>query len=421
LKHSAHAIIATDVDGIITLFNKSAEKMLGYSAAEVILKETPLKFHKVDEVIEKAEQLNKEFDIKLKPSFSVFIERTNRDLLNQDEWTYINKDNQEIIVKLSVTKLIDHNNVTTGYLGIAEDITSIKNDEVQLKKYLELINQNIITSSTDLKGNITYTSEAFCKISGYTKDELIGKNHNIVRHPDMSDNIYSDLWANLSKDKIWSGEIKNLKKDGTSYWVKAHIYPIYDFNGNKIGYTAIRQDITDKKLIEIISITDGLTDIFNRRHFDDIFPNILKTNIRSKEYISFLMMDVDHFKQYNDTYGHQMGDDVLINIAKTLKKSLKRKDDLCFRLGGEEFGLVFYTKDKKEAFDYAITIKENLENLKIEHSGNSVSKYVTASMGLICIKPYQVENEDIIYREADQLLYQAKEQGRNKVIMKDML
>jgi len=418
LENSAHAIIATDVDGIITLFNKAAEEMLGYSADELVLKETPAKFHKVDDAIEKAEQLNKEFDINLKPGFGVFIEKTNRDLPNQDEWTYINKDAHEIIVKLSITRLVDHNNVITGYLGIAEDITDMKNDEIQVKKYVELINQNIITSSTDLKGKITYTSEAFCQKSGYTKDELIGKNHNIVRHPDMSDDIYSDLWEHLSNDKVWSGEIKNLKKDGTSYWVKANISPNYDLNGNKVGYTAIRHDITDKKLIEIISITDGLTDIFNRRYFDDIFPNILKTNIRSKEYISFLMMDVDHFKQYNDIYGHQMGDNVLINIAKTLKKSLKRKDDLCFRLGGEEFGLVFYSDNQDEALHYAHTIKENLENMKIEHSGNSASKYVTASMGLICLEPNQVENEDVIYREADKLLYEAKEQGRNKVIMK---
>ncbi len=421
LENSAHAIITTDTNGIITLFNKKAEVMLGYSADELVLLQTPAVFHKTEEVIQRAKMLSEEFNADIQPGFQVFVEKTNRDLENRDEWTYVHKDGSEITVKLSITKLIDTNNITTGYLGIAEDITSKKHNESMIKKYMKLIDKNIITSSTDVKGKITYTSEAFCKISGYTKDELIGQNHNIVRHPDMGKEIYEDLWAHLLEDKEWVGEIKNLKKDGSFYWVEANISPIYDFDGNKVGYTAIRQDITDKKLIETISITDGLTDIYNRRHFDHVFSKRLEANRDNQEYISFLIIDVDHFKQYNDTYGHQMGDAVLIEIAKTLKKSLKRQDDLCFRLGGEEFGVVFYTDNEDKAFTYANEIKDNIENLKIRHDGNSASEYVTASMGLICLKPNQVESEDLIYKMADKLLYEAKDTGRNKVIMKDVL
>lgn len=421
LDNSAHAIITTDLNGTITLFNKRAEEMLRYSADELLYKKTPEIFHKKEEVIERAKRLKDELGIDIDIGFDIFVEKCNRNLPNIDDWTYIRKDGTKLYVKISITKLKDSNGTHVGYMGFSEDISALKEDEIKIKKYVELIDKNIITSSTNLKGKIIYVSEAFCNISGYSKEELIGKNHNIVRHPDMPKELYENLWTHLLNNQSWSGEIKNVKKDGSFYWVLANISPIYDIDGKKIGYTAIRQDITDKKFIEQISLTDGLTQIYNRRHFDNVFPKMLKRNKRDKSYISFLIMDVDHFKQYNDTYGHQMGDTVLISIAKSLKESLKREDDLCFRLGGEEFGAVYYSDNQNEAFRYANEIRTNIENLKIVHAKNSASQYVTASMGLICLKPDEIKSEEIIYKEADELLYKAKESGRNRVVMKDAL
>jgi len=343
-----------------------------------------------------------------------------RGLPNNDEWIYQTKDNNEIIVKLTITALRDENHIINGFLGIAEDITLIKQEEQQLEKYHQLIDQNIITSSANLRGEIIEVSQAFCNISGYSREELMGQDHSIVRHPDMPKSFFEDLWKHLSNNQPWSGEIKNRKKDGSYYWVKAYIEPTYDNSGKKTGYTAIRQDITDKKLIEHISITDGLTKIYNRRHFDELFPKMLEINHRNKKYISFLIMDVDHFKQYNDTYGHQKGDKVLIEIAKKLNELMHRQDDYCFRLGGEEFGNVYYSDNPEQAYQFAEKIKNEIENLKIAHAKNSASDYITSSMGLICVQPGELQNEEVIYREADKLLYEAKMQGRNKVIMKEM-
>lgn len=114
----------------------------------------------------------------------------------------------------------------------------------------KLIDENIIMSSTDLEGNITHVSQAFCEISGYTQDELIGKPHSIVRHPDTSKDIFVDLWRTIKANNKWHGEIKNLKKDGSIYWVDVTIAPKYDENNQKIGYSAIRHDITFKKEAE---------------------------------------------------------------------------------------------------------------------------------------------------------------------------
>lgn len=285
----------------------------------------------------------------------------------------------------------------------------------KLDNYITLVDKNIITSSTDLEGNITDVSEAFCKISGYSEHELLGKNHRIIKHPDMYDNVYKDLWDKLNDDLEWEGEIRNLKKDGTSYWVKATIYPRYNDSGVKEGYTAIRQDITDKKIIEKISLTDGLTGIFNRRHFNELFPKAINSSKRTNELFCFLIIDIDNFKDYNDTYGHQKGDEVLKKVASAINKSTKRVDDYCFRLGGEEFAIIFKSDSKDKAVMYSETIKEKIERLKIIHEKNSASDYITISIGLVCIYANEISNHDDVFKQADDLLYKAKENGRNIV------
>lgn len=283
-----------------------------------------------------------------------------------------------------------------------------------IESFNELLNKNIITSTTDSTGKILTVSDAFCRISGYKKDELIGKNHNILRHPDMPKSIYEDMWITIKNGESWEGEIKNLKKNGGYYWVKATVEPTFSKDGSIIGYSSIRYDITDKKKLEIISITDGLTNIYNRRFFNEIFPKIINNAKRKNELICFLFMDIDHFKLYNDNYGHQKGDDVLVSFAKCLKDSLHRFTDFAFRLGGEEFAIIYQADDKEKAKDFANVIRKNIEDLKIEHKFNSASAYITASMGLICKNAVEIEY-DKIYKEADDLLYEAKKSGRNQI------
>ena len=275
-----------------------------------------------------------------------------------------------------------------------------------------LVDKNIITSVTDTKGIITSASEAFCEISGYTREELIGKPHNIVRHPDTPKIVFEEMWKTIQSGNIWKGEVKNRKKNGSFYWVSSTIEPIFSEDHDILGYTAIRYDITDKKMIETISITDPLTNIYNRRHFDEIFPKIINSARRKNELVCFLFMDIDHFKQYNDNYGHQEGDIVLKEFANCLKATLHRASDLAFRLGGEEFAVVYQADTKEKAVYFANLLRTNIEDLKIEHKYNSASPYVTASMGLICKNASEFDN---FYKEADELLYEAKKSGRNQI------
>ena len=294
-----------------------------------------------------------------------------------------------------------------------------KKDKKMIDDYLKLIDKNVITSATDLEGNITYASEHFCFISGYTKEELIGTNHRIVKHPDMDIAVFTDMWDTINQDKTWTGEIKNLKKDGGFYWVDASISPLYDVKNIKIGYTAIRQDITDKKRIEEISITDALTDIYNRRFFNEVFPKMVRSAKRNEEMLCFMLIDIDNFKSFNDTYGHQMGDRVIQSVARVLRHSLHRADDMCFRLGGEEFGVLCKVMTEEKGSEFGDKIRRNIENLGFMHKHNTPFGVVTISMGLIVLNAKYILSCEDIYKKADDLLYESKRNGRNKITVNE--
>jgi PAS domain S-box-containing protein len=132
---------------------------------------------------------------------------------------------------------------------------SVTEKTAELSALLSSFNTYVISSKTDLKGIITHASDAFCKISGYSKEELIGKSHHLLRHPDMPKSLFEDLWKTLKLGNVWKGEIKNRTKEGGYYWVDAIIAPEYNNKGKHVGYNAIRQDITSKKAVEDLSHT----------------------------------------------------------------------------------------------------------------------------------------------------------------------
>ena len=288
----------------------------------------------------------------------------------------------------------------------------------KLVDYVDIVDRYVITSSTDADGMITSTSRAFCEISGFSEDELMGRSHSIVRHADMPTSIYQEMWEALTSGKIWEGELKNRKKNGDYYWVQAYISPVFDDAGNISGYTAIREDITNKKRAETLSITDELTGLFNRRHFNSIFPQELARAEREEKFIGLMIIDVDYFKPFNDHYGHQHGDNVLSEVAATLKGTLRRAGDFVFRIGGEEFAAVVTADSHEDAMAAAEKLRQSVEALQIEHRFNQASEYVTVSVGIKThlgsgTRPLDM---DLVYRLADDALYQAKEQGRNRVV-----
>ena len=310
--------------------------------------------------------------------------------------------------------------------GVHQDVNALKKAQNELARinnqmmnYVDIVNTYVITSTTDKDGTINYTSKAFCDISGYSSEELIGNNHRIVRHPDMPAELYTDLWATISTGKTWQGEIKNRKKNGDFYWVQAFISPNFDDQGKIQGYTAIRLDISDKKRIEKLSITDELTSLYNRRYFNELFPQELSRAERDKKILAMMILDVDYFKPYNDNYGHQQGDIALIAIAKVLQESFRRAGDFIFRIGGEEFGGIIRVDHMDDASLLAERVRSAVEALKIRHEHNQASDFVTVSIGIKihhCNGKFEFDM-DTYFRLADDALYQAKEKGRNRVVI----
>ncbi len=284
-----------------------------------------------------------------------------------------------------------------------------------LQEKFDLIDLNIITSTTDSKGVITDVSTAFCRVSGFSKKELIGKKPQIVEHPDMPMDVTKNLRRTIRAGQTWRGELHNRSKNGSSYWTDTTIFPKYNDKNNITSYTAIYHDSTDKKRIERLSLTDVLTGLHNRRSFNETLDKELSRAMRDKKMLGFAMLDIDYFKQYNDHYGHQKGDEVLRAIGQTLKQTLGRSSDFCYRLGGEEFGVIFSNLSATESLDFTEIIRKSIENIAIEHLWGCKGNVVTASFGLLSITPAPGITVDTIYQKADQALYQAKEGGRNRV------
>ena len=283
----------------------------------------------------------------------------------------------------------------------------------KLSKYINLVDENVLTSSTNKKGVINYVSQAFCDISGYTKEELIGNRHRIVRHPDTPKELFVEMWKTISSGKRWEGEIKNKKKNGDYYWVKAYISPIFDDKNKIIGYTAIRHDITDKKRVEEISITDELTTLYNKRYFNETFEKELNRAKRHNYAFALIILDVDYFKLYNDNYGHQKGDYVLETIGKELKHICQRSSDIAYRIGGEEFAITFTPSSKDDSINFAKLINKKIELLEIEHKFNKASSNITVSIGVYTDIGDKLLTTKEIYSLADSALYKAKAKGRN--------
>ncbi|PLY07188.1 MAG: hypothetical protein C0625_06115 [Arcobacter sp.] len=299
-------------------------------------------------------------------------------------------------------------------------LPSMLNDELfKMKKNLDeqmkIVDEHVYLSTTDKNGKILNISQAYLDLLGYKKEDLVGKTHAILKPTDTDKTIYEDLWATILSKKIWQGEISNLKKNGEKFEAKVLIKPNFDDKGKISTFTSYIQDITYQKEVEKLSVTDELTKLFNRREFNRVLDTYISQSKRYKYPFSMIIFDIDFFKQYNDTYGHQMGDEALKNVAKEITFVLKRSTDLGFRIGGEEFSILFSTKSLADSKKFAEKIRKRIEALNIEHKNSAISKYLTISIGLFYSEDISTLNKDEIFDVTDKALYKAKQAGRNQI------
>jgi diguanylate cyclase (GGDEF)-like protein len=208
-------------------------------------------------------------------------------------------------------------------------------------------------------------------------------------------------------------------KDGAV--VEAYSYPVLGKdNGEQYGRIWTFRDITEIRhywdMLEELSTTDGLTGIANRRRFDDFFEREWRRSTREYSNLSLLIIDIDHFKQFNDRYGHLAGDDCLRQVASVIAKTVKRAGDLVARYGGEEFACVLPGTGREGALRIAGEITNNITSLNIPHEDSPVAGQVTVSIGVATAVVEKGQEYSDLIKKADQCLYYAKQQGRNRVI-----
>ncbi len=172
-------------------------------------------------------------------------------------------------------------------------------------------------------------------------------------------------------------------------------------------------------MLEQLAIHDDMTNLYNRRYFNKIVEKEIRRIKRENSILSIVSLDVDYFKNYNDTYGHPKGDEVLIRIANVLSSNTLRASDYAFRMGGEEFSILFSGLNIKESLEFVKEIVQSVEDLKIEHSSSLCNNYVTISAGLLVQTADNLGNLETLYKYSDEALYSAKDKGRNQVVLSD--
>ncbi len=251
LDSASYLIIATSPSGMILTFNQAAEKLLGYSAAEVIGTTTPLIFHDPEQLQLRAKQLSQELGLPIVHEFTSLTAKAQQDAVEEQEWTYIRKDGSSFPVLLCISALRDHDRKITGFVIIGRDITASKQAQENLRLQERAIaasnNGIVITDATQPQMPIIYVNRAFEEITGYSTKEVLNHNCRILQGDCREQAGLQKLRQALKKRQSCTVVLRNYRKDGTPFWNELSVSPIYDYNGNLTHYIGIQNDITERK------------------------------------------------------------------------------------------------------------------------------------------------------------------------------
>jgi diguanylate cyclase (GGDEF)-like protein/PAS domain S-box-containing protein len=272
----------------------------------------------------------------------------------------------------------------------------------------------------DAEIRIRSVNPAFERITGYSEAEVLGRNPRLLESGRHDAAFFAAIRAELDRSGRWQGIIWNRTKAGRIYPQETVINALKDEQGRIVRYAALFRDVTLQKQLEETlrqqSAIDGLTGIANRRSFDAALEEEWGRGRRQGQPLSLVMADIDHFKHYNDQYGHQAGDRCLQQVAQCLKASLHRAGDLAARYGGEEFAVILPGLGPDEACAVAEKLRQNVEALGLTHDSPSGLDRVTISLGVATARPAADAGPADLIARADQALYQAKRGGRNRVV-----
>lgn len=310
--------------------------------------------------------------------------------------------------------VLDDNGEVLGTVGFSRDITERKAAEAELRMTAAIFNSQVGMVVTDSKGQILKVNEAFTQVTGYSPNEVIGQRMNLLNSDVHEPDFYAAMWKSIIDHGSWEGEIWNRRKNGENYPQWLTVTAIKGGDGDVINYVGTMLDITHRKALEEkmhrLAHYDTLTELPNRALLLERLQSGIAHAKRTKALLCLLYMDLDRFKEVNDSLGHDIGDLLLKEAAKRIKGCLKRETDTVARIGGDEFiGLLTSISSPNEAVDIAAKI---LDALKNEYNLNGTVVNISASIG-IAFYPLHAEDADGLTKAADTALYEAKNAGRN--------
>lgn len=269
-----------------------------------------------------------------------------------------------------------------------------------------ILDKYVLNLIIDMEGNIRYCSSAFKKLTGYEDEDLRGSSFEMLKHPDSFRSELSEILDSLRNNFIYFKEINIKTKSGKKCIMYIYVEPIACFDGIVTGAQCFMTDITSKKDYEHLSITDKLTDLNNRQKLDEVLNYEYNQSSRYGSVFSVVLLDIDDFKQVNDTLGHLVGDEVLVKLAGIIKMSI-RDSDTAGRWGGEEFMLILPKASENDAWVVAEKLRTVIENTDFE-----VERKVTVSLGVVSTGGET--KLTTLLSKADKALYKAKRNGKNK-------
>jgi len=298
--------------------------------------------------------------------------------------------------------------------GIIQDVSERKKAEEKLRLSARVFSdahEGIII--TDVNGLVIDVNAAFTEITGYSREEAIGRNPRFLKSDRHSAEFYQAMWQTLNETGHWQGEIWNRRKNDDLYAELLAISALRDEAGNVINYLGLFSDITESKqhqqALEVLAHFDPLTQLPNRALFADRFAQAIAHSKRAELLLAICYMDLDGFKQVNDNFGHETGDQLLVEVAKRIRQNLREGDTVC-RLGGDEFALLFENLQSVQQCEDALSRIHHAMAEPFQLQTHQIR--IAASSG-VTIYPLDREDPDILLRHADQAMYQAKLDGRN--------
>jgi diguanylate cyclase (GGDEF)-like protein/PAS domain S-box-containing protein len=405
---SGEGIFVVDAQGRFTLCNPAALRMLGFGD------DTPLIGRSVHALLCPARDGKRPAGASHCGDCVIHRSYYRGESVHSDMVRFRRADGITIPVELRSQPLQVEGKASGAVITFA-DISQRLEREQQLKKLSKALEYSPVAALiTDSQGHIEYVNRRFIEESGYLAEELIGNTPALLKSGKTPEETYRSMWERLNHGKPWHGELLNRRKNGELFWDDTAIAPITDDSGKVVNFVAFKEDVTRQKAeVERVwqqANFDTLTGLSNRNHFMEQLALQLNSAQRYGHKCALLFIDLDGFKQVNDTLGHDAGDALLRSAAQRLRATT-RSSDLVSRLGGDEFTVIV------PQFELCLDVERVAQKLisAIGHPYHIRGQAVTVSASIgIAAYPYDAAGVETLINHADSAMYAAKHRGKNR-------